>query len=120
MKICPHCNSQIDETLTSCPYCGGPVNRPDKDSLNKPISKLGLVSFILSFILPLIPAAMIMAVIAIIYDRKWKKIGFAIAGLAVSVLLILLLLIFRNQIIHYIKEMMVFPPSLPPSNFDVE
>ena len=113
MKTCGHCGKQIDEALTICPHCGA-EQEPEK----LPVSKQAVLSFILSFILPLAPVSILLALVSIFAFSKTRRVGFAVASLIVTFILFMAVWVFKDQVMEFLTRQLS-SPSIPSPDVNI-
>ena len=94
-KFCTHCGSLIDESAVVCIRCGCSTDE-NKQPVKKKFNGLAIAGFVLSFFDWLCFLGLIFSIIAMVVinkkDQRGK--GLAIAGLVISIIVSVLLIMF--------------------------
>lgn len=85
---CSECGKKISDKATKCPSCGAPVDKKTNESAIWGFS-LSIVSIFLNIVAILSLAFSIDGLVTISHEHTEKGKGFAIAGLIISILMVL-------------------------------
>lgn len=98
---CKNCGQEIDEKAVICPHCGVAVKEDvNENDVKKSTNWFGVVGFVTSLISLFcgLEAGIVVAIIGLIFSsiglgirRKHSLNGFAVAGLVICIVVILLL-----------------------------
>ncbi len=114
MAYCDRCGAEVLEDATYCHKCGSPLKAGNPDPVNpwnvqytdqnKPLNKFALLGFILSFVSP--GPSLILSIVGLVLIKKHGHRGkaFAIAGIVISVINMILKLILLNYMVGGILD----------------
>lgn len=95
MKYCKYCGAELSDDAAVCSRCGHSLAGGAQE---RNVNKLGLVGFILSFFTG--PVAFILSLIGLIQGKRQnEKVGFAIAGLILSIISIIFAIIYYSVVL---------------------
>lgn len=97
--FCRNCGKVVDDQTVVCPYCGVQLGKIENGNSANETYTLAIVGFILSFFISI--AGLICSIIAYkkCRDENLNGKGFSIAGIAISVVPMILLVIYFIVII---------------------
>lgn len=97
MKFCKYCGAELSDDAAVCSKCGHSLSNGAVEDRSQ--NKLGIAGFVLSFFF-VQPLALIFSIIGIAVGKKHNdKVGLAVAGLIISIISSVIVIILYGSII---------------------